>query len=88
MQQEKKRNTFAGSLGFVLAAAGVLTTKFGEDMQIKGDFVEKKAEDIEVRINGKIVLGYLAWSVLAFAAAKPVRRAIWYMIKELRKKDK
>ena len=76
------------STGYVLAAAGVLTTKFGEDMQIKGDFGEKKAEDIEVRINGKIVLGYLAWSVLAFAAAKPVRRAIWYMIKELRKKDK
>ena len=75
------------STGYVLAAAGVLTSKFGENMQIKGDFAEKKAEDIEVRINGKIVLGYLTWSVLAFAAAKPVRRAIWYMIKELRKND-
>lgn len=75
------------STGYVLAAVGVLTSKFGEDMQIRGDFAEKKAEDIEVRINGKIVLGYLAWSMLAFAAAKPVRRAIWYMIKELRKKE-
>lgn len=73
--------------GYVLAAAGILTSKFGEDLQIKGDFTEKKAEDIEVRVNGKIVLGYLAWSVLAFAAAKPVRSAIWYMIKEARKKD-
>ena len=76
------------STGYVLAAAGVLTTKFGEDLQIRGDFTEKKAEDIEVRVHGRIVLGYLVWSVLAFAAAKPVRRAIWYMIKELRKKKK
>lgn len=73
------------STGYILAAAGVLTTKFGENLQIKGDFAEKKAEDIEVRVNGKIVLGYLAWSVFAFAAAKPVRRALWYMIKERRK---
>ena len=73
--------------GYVLAAAGLLTAKFGEDIQIKGDFTEKKAEDIEVCINGEIVPGYLLWAVLAFAAAPPVRRAIWYMIKELRKKE-
>lgn len=74
--------------GYVLAAAGVLTAKFGNDIQIKGDFTKATAEDIEVRVKGKIVLGKLVWAVLAFALTKPVRKAIWKMIKFLRKKDK
>lgn len=74
--------------GYVLAAAGVLTAKFGNDIQIKGDFTKATAEDIEVRVKGQIVLGRLVWAVLAFALTKPVRKAIWKMIKFLKKKDK
>lgn len=73
--------------GYVLALAGVLTAKFGNDIQIKGDFTKATAEDMEVRVKGKIVLGRLLWAVLAFGLAKPVRKAIWKTIKFLRKKD-
>lgn len=73
--------------GYVLALAGVLTAKFGSDIQVKGDFTKATAEDMEVRVKGKIVLGKLLWAVLAFGLAKPVRRAIWKMIKFLKKKD-
>lgn len=73
--------------GYVLALAGILTAKFGNDIQIRGDFTKATAEDIEVRVKGKIVLGRLVWAVLAFALTKPVRKAIWKMIKFLRKKD-
>ena len=52
--------------GYVLALAGVLTAKFGNDIQIKGDFTKATAEDMEVRVKGKIVLGKLLWAVLAF----------------------
>lgn len=74
--------------GYVLALAGVLTAKFGNDIQIRGDFTKATAEDIEVRVKGKIVLGKLVWAMLAFVLAKPVRKALWKMIKFLRKKDK
>ena len=74
--------------GYVLALAGILTAKFGNDIQIKGDFTKATAEDVEVRVKGKIVLGRLVWAALAFALTKPVRKAIWKMIKFLRKKDK
>ncbi len=74
--------------GYVLALAGILTTKFGNDIQIKGDFTKAAAEDIEVRIKGKIVLGGLVWAVLAFIFAKPVRKAIWKMIKFVLKQRK
>lgn len=73
--------------GYVLALAGILTAKFGNDIQIRGDFTKATAEDIEVRVKGKIVLGRLVWAVLAFALTKPVRKAIIKMIKFLRKKD-
>ena len=74
--------------GYVLALAGVLTAKFGNDIQIKGDFTKATAEDMEVRVKGKIVLGKLLWAVLAFGLTKPVRKAIWKTIKFLRKKDR
>ena len=74
--------------GYVLALAGILTAKFGNDIQIKGDFTKAAAEDIEVRVKGEIVLGKLVWAALAFALTKPVRKAIIKMIKFLRKKDK
>ncbi len=73
--------------GYVLAAAGVLTAKFGDDIQIKGDFTKAALEDAELRIKGKIVLGALLWVVLAFILTKPVRKAICKMIKFLREKD-
>ena len=74
--------------GYMLALVGILTAKFGDDIQVKPDFTKATAEDIEVSVKGKIVLGKLVWAVLAFALTKPVRRAIIKMIKFLRKKDK
>ena len=74
--------------GYVLALAGILTAKFGNDIQIRGDFTKATAEDIEVRVKGKIVLGHLVWAAVTFVLTKPVRKAIWKMIKFLRNKDK
>lgn len=62
--------------GYLLAMAGILKGKFGEDLEIKGDFAKATAENIVVRMKGKIVPGYLLYSTLAFALAKPVRRLI------------
>lgn len=62
--------------GYLLAMAGILKGKFGEDLKIKGDFAKATAENIVVRVKGKIVPGYLLYSTLAFALAKPVRRLI------------
>lgn len=69
------------STGYVLAAAGVLTARFGSDIQIKGDFSKAAAEDVEIRIKGRIVPAYLLWAALAFLLAKPVRRALWKLWK-------
>ena len=74
--------------GYMLALVGILTAKFGDDIQVKPDFTKATAEDIEVSVKGRIVLGKLVWAVLAFALTKPVRKAIIKMIKFLRKKDK
>ena len=74
--------------GYVLALAGMLTAKFGNDIQIKGDFTKATAEDVEVAVKGRIVLGKLVWAILAFVLTKPVRKAIWKMIKFLKNKDK
>lgn len=62
--------------GYLLAMAGILKGKFGEDLEIKGDFAKAAAENIRVRVKGKIVPGYLLYSTLAFALTKPVRRLI------------
>ncbi len=67
--------------GYLLAAAGILTARFGNDIQIKGDFSKAAAEDVEIRIKGRIVLAYLLWAVLAFLLTKPVRRALWRLWK-------
>lgn len=67
--------------GYLLAAAGILTARFGNDIQIKGDFSKAAAEDVEIRIKGRIVLAYLLWAALAFLLAKPVRRALWKLWK-------
>ena len=62
--------------GYLLGLAGMLTAKFGNDIQIKGDFTKATVEDIAIRVKGKIILGRLLWAVLAFGLTKPVRRAI------------
>lgn len=62
--------------GYLLAMAGILKGKFGEDLEIKGDFAKATTENIVVRVKGKIVPGYLLYSTLAFALTKPVRRLI------------
>lgn len=62
--------------GYLLAMAGILKGKFGEDLEIKGDFAKATAENVVVRVKGKIVPGYLLYSTLAFALEKPVRRLI------------
>ena len=74
--------------GYVLALAGILTAKFGNDIQVKGEFTKATAEDIEVRVKGKIVLGKLVAAVITFALTKPVRKAIIKMIRFLKNKDK
>ncbi|MBO5329711.1 MAG: hypothetical protein J6A71_04225 [Anaerotignum sp.] len=74
--------------GYMLALAGILTAKFGNDIQISPDFTKATAEDIEVKVKGKIIIGKLVWAVLAFALTKPVRKAIIKMIKFLKNKDK
>ena len=62
--------------GYLLAMTGILKAKFGENLQIKGDFSKATAEDIVFRLKGKIVLGYLAYLTARFALAKPVRQII------------
>lgn len=69
------------STGYLLAAAGVLKARFGSHIQIKGDFSKATAEDIEIRVKGRIVPAYLLWAALAFLLAKPVRRALWKLWK-------
>ena len=72
--------------GYLLGLAGILVAKFGNDIQIKGDFTKATVEDIEIRVKGKIVLGRLLWAVLAFGLTKPVRRAIRKEIRYFRGK--
>ncbi len=63
--------------GYVLAAAGAAKAKFGENLQVKGEFRHLALEDVIIRIKGKIIIGYLAYALLRFALAKPV----WKIIK-------
>ena len=73
--------------GYLLALAGILTAKFGEDIQVSGDFTKECAEDIEVRVQGRIILGGLLWALAAFLLAKPVRRCIAYLWKKRKAKE-
>lgn len=67
--------------GYLLAAAGILTARFGNDIQVRGEFSKAAAEDVEIRARGRIVPAYLLWAVLAFLLAKPVRRMLWRLWK-------
>lgn len=73
--------------GYLLGFAGILQAKYGNDIQIEGDFAKIAAEDIEIKIAGKIRLGSLLGAMLAFVVAKPVRRAVQFIWKE-RKAEK
>lgn len=73
--------------GYLLALAGILTAKFGEDIQVSGDFTKECAEDIEVRVQGRIILGGLLWALAAFLLTKPVRRCIAYLWKKRKAKE-
>lgn len=71
--------------GYLLAAAGIWKARFGDNIQIKGDFAKAAAEDVQVRVKGRIVPAYLVWAALAFLLAKPVRRALWKLWKARKK---
>lgn len=73
--------------GYLLAAAGILKARFGEHIQIKGEFTKAAAEDICLRLKGRIRLGSLLWIVLAFLCKKPVRQAIRQWVRFLKQKD-
>lgn len=73
--------------GYLLGLVGILQAKFGRDIEVRGDFERLAAEDIEIRLEGKIRLGSLLCAMLAFMLAKPVRRAIGRLWKE-RKAEK
>lgn len=62
--------------GYLMGLVGILTAKFGNNINIKGDFTRLVAEDIEVKIKGKIVIGSFLYAVVAFGLAKPVRRIL------------
>lgn len=70
--------------GYVLAAAGVAKMKFGENLQIKGEFDHLALEDVIVRIKGKIIIGYLTYALLRFALSKPIWKIIRIYWKGLR----
>ncbi len=62
--------------GWVLAAAGMAKAKFGEHLQVKGDFSQATLADVFFQVKGKICMMTLAWAGIAFVLTKPVRH-IW-----------
>lgn len=62
--------------GYLLAMASIWKAKFGENLQIKGDFAKATAQDIIFRCKGRIILGYLAYLTARFALTKPIRQII------------
>ena len=62
--------------GYLMGLVGILTAKFGNNIQVKGDFTRLVAEDIEIKIKGKIVMGSFVYALLGFVWTKPVRRIL------------
>ena len=62
--------------GYFMGLVGILTSKFGKNVQVKADFTRLVAEDIEVSIKGNIVFGYFLYSLTSFVLTKPVRRIL------------
>ncbi len=67
--------------GELLAAAGILKAKFGDGLQITGDFARMTAENIQVQIKGHITLAYFGFAILSFVRTQPVRRLIKLYLK-------
>ncbi|NLK37763.1 MAG: hypothetical protein GX299_06740 [Epulopiscium sp.] len=66
------------STGYVLAAAGIAKAKFGDNLQIKGEFSRAALEDVSLLIKGKIQIGYLIYAVLRLLLTKEIRQVIWH----------
>ncbi len=62
--------------GYFMGLVGILTAKFGKNIQVKADFTRLVAEDIQVSIKGNILFGYFLYSLMAFILTKPVRRIL------------
>lgn len=62
--------------GYLMGLVGILIAKFGNNINIKGDFTRLVAEDIEVKVKGKIVIGSFLYAIVAFGLAKPIRRIL------------
>lgn len=67
--------------GYLLAACGILKGKFGNSLQITGDFSRVTAENIQVQIKGHITLAYFGFAMIAFVLAQPVRSLIKLYLK-------
>lgn len=64
--------------GYLLAAVGMAKVKFGDSLQIKGDFARLALENVVLSIKGKIRIGYLLWVVIRFVLIKDIRKIIWH----------
>lgn len=58
--------------GCLLAVAGVAKAKFGDNLNIKGNFAAMALDDIVFRVKGRIVIGGILFSLLRFLLTKPV----------------
>ncbi|MBR5468820.1 MAG: hypothetical protein IKU80_06265 [Firmicutes bacterium] len=66
--------------GYVLAAAGVVKGMAFKNVNVAADF-EKVFFEGSGKIKGKITIGYLLYSAICFALAKPVRKIIKLYLK-------
>jgi hypothetical protein len=66
------------STGYLLAAAGIAKAKFGDNLQVKGEFSRAALEDVSLMIKGKIQIGYLIYAVLRLLLTKEIRQVIWH----------
>jgi len=66
--------------GYVLAASGVVKGTMFPYVNITADF-EKAFFEGGGKVKGKITIGYLLYSALCFAAAKPIRKIIFILLK-------
>lgn len=66
--------------GYVLALAGILKGTCFENINIQADF-EKAFFEGKFAAKGKITVGYILYSALCFALAKPIRKIIVLYLK-------
>ena len=73
--------------GYIMGLAGMLVAKFGDHVQVRGDFTKATVEDVEIAIKGKLVLGRFAGAGLAFILTKPIRHELWSVWRGRSKKN-